>query len=159
MVGAMGDTQIPMSIPLDSDGFMRRECPSCERELKWRPTPDGQEAIPVPDGGYFCPYCGVQAPGDQWWTKRQRDAAIAKVKNKVVKPMLDDFGQSLQRLSSDHLRITTHPTATVPEPPLSESDDMHRVDFACHPSEPVKVAEAWDEPVHCLICDRADGAS
>ena len=24
-----------MEIPLDSDGFLRRECPTCEREFKW----------------------------------------------------------------------------------------------------------------------------
>lgn len=27
-----------MTIPLDSDGFLRRECPICEREFKWRPS-------------------------------------------------------------------------------------------------------------------------
>ena len=26
---------IEMSLPLDSDGFLRRQCPACEREFKW----------------------------------------------------------------------------------------------------------------------------
>jgi len=29
---------------------------------------------------------------------------------------------------------------------------MTRVDFACHPSEPLKILDDWHEPVHCLIC-------
>jgi hypothetical protein len=31
----MGDVSIPMSLPLDGDGFLRRECPKCERQFKW----------------------------------------------------------------------------------------------------------------------------
>jgi hypothetical protein len=49
----MSEVQIPMSVPLDSDGFIRRECPTCERELKWRPTSEGEEGAPTPEGGYF----------------------------------------------------------------------------------------------------------
>ena len=30
-----------MSSPLDSDGFLYRECPICEREFKWLHTPEG----------------------------------------------------------------------------------------------------------------------
>jgi hypothetical protein len=29
---------------------------------------------------------------------------------------------------------------------------MRRVDFLCHPAEPVKVLDDWGRPVHCLIC-------
>jgi hypothetical protein len=56
---------ITLGVPTDnSDGFTRWECPTCEREFKSRPTPDGEEPMQVLDGGYFCPYCGVQAPSD-----------------------------------------------------------------------------------------------
>jgi hypothetical protein len=36
--------------------------------------------------------------------------------------------------------------------PLTEMDDMTRVDFDCHPSELVKVVDDWTKAVHCLIC-------
>jgi hypothetical protein len=39
-----------------------------------------------------------------------------------------------------------------PAPELDEPDDMRRIDFTCHPAEPVKVLDEWDRPVHCLIC-------
>jgi hypothetical protein len=36
--------------------------------------------------------------------------------------------------------------------PLTEADGITRIDFGCHPSEPLKVLDDWHEPVHCLIC-------
>ena len=39
-----------MTIPLDSDGFLRRECPTCEREFKWRPSEaEAEEAVESAD--------------------------------------------------------------------------------------------------------------
>jgi hypothetical protein len=62
-----------MTISLDSDGFLRRECPTCERDFKWRPSEgEAEEAVEsANDAGYFCPYCGVQAPVDAWLTSAQ----------------------------------------------------------------------------------------
>jgi hypothetical protein len=148
----VSEKQIPMSLPLDSDGFLRRECPTCERELKWRPTPEGEQGEPTPEGGYFCPYCGVLAPSGSWWTKNQVAMTEATVHNEVIKPMLDDFSSSLQRASSQHLRITSTPVEPQEVPILAEADDMRRFDFECHPTEPVKVLDDWQGDVHCLIC-------
>ncbi len=66
----MSDDEVTlgMSIPLHSDGFLRRECPTCEREFKWLPNTndedDADDGEPLPSGCYLCPYCGVQAPAD-----------------------------------------------------------------------------------------------
>ena len=55
------DVTLEMSIPLDDDGFLRRACPTCEREFKWLPSTNDEEAIDSPEvDHYFCPYCGVQ---------------------------------------------------------------------------------------------------
>ncbi len=41
-VGVNDDrVSLAMSSPLDSDGFLYRECPICEREFKWLHTPEG----------------------------------------------------------------------------------------------------------------------
>ena len=70
------DVALEMSMPLDSDGFLRRECPTCEREFKWFHTPAEEgSAAPVIDGGYFCPYCGVQAETNTWLTQAGRPVA------------------------------------------------------------------------------------
>ena len=33
-----------VSLPLDSDGFLRRECPHCMQEFKWHHGPANEEA-------------------------------------------------------------------------------------------------------------------
>src|SRR6266511_2386951 len=89
------EIHLSMSLPLDSDGFLRRECPTCEREI-----------------------------------------------------------DRLNRSSGGLIGIEAHLERDEPEPApeLDETDDMRRIDFTCHPAEPVKVLDDWDGPVHCLIC-------
>jgi hypothetical protein len=70
------DVQLSISLPLDSDDFLRRECPTCEREFKWLPQQedagDGEDASAATARDaeapqhYYCPYCAVTAPSDAW---------------------------------------------------------------------------------------------
>jgi hypothetical protein len=133
-----------VSLPLDSDGFLRRECPNCERELKWRPTPEGEQGYPMPEGGYHCPYCDRRANEDSWWTKAQVahvDQVAADLADPVIQQAAEEIGGTYEPAGPRDL------TPLSPEP-----DDMRRVDFECHPVEPVKVLDDWTEPVHCIIC-------
>ena len=44
-----GEVTLSITIPVDSDGFLRRECPTCERELKWLPASEEDgDAADVP---------------------------------------------------------------------------------------------------------------
>lgn len=64
------EVQLSMSLPLDGDGFLRRECPTCEREFKWLPSPDqleegnGESRAAATDAeppeAYYCPYCATR---------------------------------------------------------------------------------------------------
>src|SRR5438128_2412969 len=105
------EVELSMSVPLDEDGFLRRECPTCEREFKWRTATDDEETTPEPEGGYHCPYCAVQAPSGSWWTKDQLEAAKAAAFDKVLKPRLQQFGGS--NSVSDFLSIEV----SVPDGP------------------------------------------
>jgi hypothetical protein len=134
-----GEVALGMTIPLDSDGFLRRECPTCEREFKWRPS-DGdaeEQGGPADTVCYICPYCGVQASADSWLTSAQVALAQNIVEREVIAPMASRLG-----------------VYEVPEAldPLTEVDDMTQVVFACHPSEPLKVLDDWRKPVYCLLC-------
>ncbi len=139
----MSDDEVSfgMTVPLDSDGFLRRECPTCERELKWRPSDaDGdQDVESADDVGYFCPYCGVQAPVDAWLTQAQAALAQNIVAREFIGPMVSKLG-------------------TYDEPdeldPLTEVDDMTLIVFPCHPSGPLKILDDWHKAVRCLICGR-----
>jgi hypothetical protein len=164
------EVQLSMSLPLDRDGFLRRECPTCEREFKWLPSPDdledgeaeggatAQDAPPLE--GYYCPYCVVTAPPDAWFTKAQVVVMHDIARRELIEPGLDHLEREIKRLnrsSGGFLAIEARLERDEPEepPPLEETDDMRRVDFTCHPDEPVKVLDDWDRPVHCLICGQA----
>jgi hypothetical protein len=135
------EVSLAMTIPLDSDGFLRRECPTCEREFKWRPSEAEAEedADSADDVAYFCPYCGVQAPADAWLTQAQLALAENIVDRQVIAPMVSKLGayESPDKLD-----------------PLTETDDMTLIVFPCHPPEPLKVLDDWHKPVHCLICGK-----
>jgi hypothetical protein len=153
----MSDDEVTlgMTVPLDSDGFLRRECPTCEREFKWLAAVDEEDASDVPDGGYFCPYCAIQAPSDAWFTKAQLELAESFVAKEVVGPMLDDLSRDMKRIgrqSGGILDVSVSRDEPEEVDPLVEEDDMRRVDFSCHPAEPVKVLDDWASAVHCLLC-------
>jgi hypothetical protein len=147
-------TRMEMVIPLDSDGFVRRECPTCERELKWLGAGDEGRVLPD-DSGYYCPYCGVQAPVDSWWTKPQIEYAEAIAVREIVEPGLKQFQDGLAKMarqSGGFLKFKAGNMEVDDPVPLVEPDDMQRVVCACHPTEPVKVADDWTKPVYCIIC-------
>jgi len=134
-----------MSIPLD-EGFLRRACPSCQREFKWHYGPtDDRPASFVDPPVYFCPYCGNSAPPDQWWTEGQREHALQVTGShagEIIRELLDD-SPFIVRSSDD---------GPEPPSPLIEPHDMVTVQSPCHPWEPIKVLEDWNDPLHCLLC-------
>ena len=159
---SMGDeVVVPYSLPLDSDRFLRRECPTCERECKWYSAADGEAAEKIPDGDYFCPYCAIQALPTAWFTQAQVALPRGLLKSEVAGPAIEKFAESLKdigRRSGGFLKVEggNHRRPARPDP-LTETDDMRRVDFGCHPDEPVKVLDDWCGAVHCLI--RGEGAA
>jgi hypothetical protein len=156
------ERELSVSLPLDSDGFLRRECPTCEREFKWLSSEEAEsEAALVPEGGYYCPYCIVQAPPDAWWTSTQIEFVNSVVSQEIVEPDLKKFERSLRHISRQSGGfISASPETEQPRDadPLVETEDMRRVDFGCHPGEPVKVLDDWTRDVHCLMCGTASAA-
>ena len=154
----MSESSIPIDLPLDADGFLRRECPNCERQFKWWTTPpseeDAEEAQEAPDV-YYCPYCHKPADPDAWWTKEQLEYAQELAAAEVLGPELRRFKNDVERdarRSRGLIRFDVSlPPLSRPEP-LAEPDDMVRVGVPCHPEEPTKVDEGWDGEVACLVC-------
>jgi hypothetical protein len=135
-----------MSLPLDGEGFLRRQCPACERELKFVVSDADDEQTQEAVAAVFCPYCAIQAPLDAWHTEEQLRYAEVMVAREGMGPIFD-------RAEASGFRVTRN----VPDEPapLTEDDDMRRVDFDCHPDEPVKVLENWAGTVHCIVCGAA----
>lgn len=152
------EIRVPVSLPLDSDGFLRRECPTCEREFKWFSHDEGDpEAEPATQ--YFCPLCGVPAGVDSWWTPAQLEYGVGNagpaidraVKDAVAGMFKGTKGISFKANSSFSLDIE------IPDP-LTEPDDMVMVEPPCHPNEPLKVPEEATDRIYCLVCGSAFAA-
>jgi hypothetical protein len=137
-----------VTLSIDDHGFLRRECPRCGREFKWL---HGDHGEAMPPGGYHCPYCDGRSE-DGWWTRPQLAAIEASVGEQAEDMLYQEF-KKLERHSSKFVKFkaSRSPRRSVPSIP-DEPNDMRRVDFPCHPSEPVKVLDSWSGPTHCLLC-------
>lgn len=149
---------VPISLPLDHDGFLRRECPHCLRQFKWHdgPANDEAEQQPTPTT-YYCPLCGEPAKPDSWWTQEQLDYAQGVAVPRAVRELAHGLKDSLESANSRFLRISVNEQVDLPEAPvpLSEPDDMVIVASPCHPYEPIKVIEGATDVLHCLLCGEA----
>ena len=158
----MSEIELSVSLPLDSQGFLRRACSACSREFKWFSV-EGDAASPAPEL-YFCPYCGVSAAPNNWFTLEQRAYIDTAVFDEVLGPSLEELAESVRQLNRSsggliEVTASVEPPERRQAPPVFEPDDMRQVSFPCHPKEPVKVDEAWRRPVHCLTCGRISDAS
>jgi hypothetical protein len=83
---------------------------------------------------------------DQWFTGAQ----VEHIDALAMGPLMDEADEFLSGLKSLRYERADRPPALkglAPDP-----GDMRRVEFGCHPADPLKVDERWTEPVHCLIC-------
>jgi hypothetical protein len=150
--------EISVTLPLDSDGFLRRECPHCVRQFKWHDGPANEEAEDQPAATtYYCPLCGQPAGPDSWWTQEQLDYAEGVAMPAAIQQLDDELGRAFKGMNSKHFKIkkTGHLDAPDEPMPLTEPDDMSIVTSPCHGYEPVKVPETESSPFYCLVCGAA----
>lgn len=142
------------SLPLNlDDGFIRRQCPSCNRQFKWHHGPiEDRPADAVDPPMYHCPYCGRAAPTDDWWT----DDQAAYISEAATGPASRAVNQELERmfrgLNSKRLKTSFKPAPEPPPSPPREPADMQTVQSPCHAWEPIKVLDDWQDPLHCIVC-------
>lgn len=149
---------ISVSLPLDNDGFLRRECPNCVRQFKWHDGPASEEAENQPSAdAYYCPFCGVAAATDQWWTTEQVEYTQGVAMPAAIQALDDELGSAFKGMSSKNVKIKQTGHLDVPDEPdaLTEPDDMMIVASPCHGWEPIKVPEDTTSPIHCLVCGQA----
>lgn len=146
------EIQVPFSVPLDSDGFLRRECPTCERQFKWF-SRDGGDPDAASVDQYFCPLCGASAGTDAWWTQGQLEYAQGIAGPQIDQFVQDSMTEAFRGLKNIEFKPDRNFSLDSPtSEPLHEPDDMVIVEPPCHPSEPVKVPEESIDRIHCLIC-------
>lgn len=145
------EISISVTVPLDNDGFVRRECPTCEQQFKWFSYSEGDpDAEPVDQ--YFYPLCGVPAGVASWWTPEQLEYAQGAAGPEVDRLVQDAVDKAFRGLKGMSFKANRDLTVGISAPALVEPDDMVIVEPPCHPNEPIKLPEHATEHVHCLIC-------
>lgn len=146
--------EIMADLPVDDDGFLRRECPSCLRQFKWfhGQTADRPDDFLEPEV-YFCPYCAEPSRHGTWWTPEQLEYLQGIAAGPLYQEAVEQLKQSLGSVRSRYLRLEVKASEPPDAPaPLLEPNDMAMVASPCHPFEPLKVQEDWIEPLACLMC-------
>lgn len=149
--------QIPIELPLDADGFLRRECPNCMQEFKWHhgKTDDAPPDFKYPDV-YWCPLCGTSATHDSWWTHAQLDYQTEVAARAAHEYLGNALNDTLHHHHNSSVRIEVQQGDHPNEPaPLVEPDDMIMIAPPCHPWEPVKVPDDAEAPFYCLVCGQS----
>lgn len=147
-----------ISLPLDDDGFLRRECPHCLRQFKWHNGPANEEAEQQPTPpAYYCPLCGQPAGQDSWWTHEQLEYAEGMAAPMVAQAVEEELKSAFKSSRSKSLRIEMTGHMDTPDLPLPlvEQNDMMMVVSPCHSWEPIKVPDDHTGALHCLVCGSA----
>jgi hypothetical protein len=143
---------IPVSIPLDEDGFLRRECPTCEQEFKWFNHTEGDPDAEQVDQ-YFCPRCGEPSGLDTWWTPSQLEYAQAAAQPDIDQYVKDSLTDAFNGVKGEGFKVNQNWSSESATPdPLIEPNDMLIVEPPCHPTEPLKVPDTATDRVHCMVC-------
>lgn len=146
---------LSVSMPLDNDGFLRRECPNRDREFKWHHGPASEEAESHTDPeAYTCPLCGQPAGPGTWWTREQLDYIHGAAAPAVQQVVQDELDQAFKGHNSRFIKVKSTSSSALPAGPmpLTEPDDMVIIASPCHAYEPVKVPEDAAGPFYCLVC-------
>lgn len=148
--------EIPFELPLDADGFIRRECPTCHQQFKWHHGRTGDApADHVEPTVYYCPLCGHAAAADAWWTPEQFDYQQAIVAAYAPLVAQEELKAAMRSAKGLQFRWKQLPPDELPNP-MVEPDDMDAVASPCHPWEPTKLQSlAENLEIHCLVCGEA----
>jgi len=147
----MDDISISLQLPLDKDGFLRRECPHCGRQFKqWQGTRDETQESPE---AYYCPYCYASADADTWYTAQQLEYIQQQAMAEIVGPNLYRLQEQIEQASQSGLfRVEMNIPLLVEPELLVEFNDMIRLEFPCHSEEPIKVDGQLSQEVACVLC-------
>jgi hypothetical protein len=147
--------EIGISLPLDNDGFLRRQCPHCNAQFKLHNGPANEEAEVVDTpAAHHCPRCGRPAEPDRWFTDEQVEYIDGVATPAVTRYADDLLRDAFKGINSKYLKVEMTGHLDAPDKPVAlvEPDDMMIVVSPCHSYEPVKVPEGTEGALHCLIC-------
>lgn len=115
---ADGHMQFRISIPADDDGYLGRECPSCDQ--MFRIHVDDYEQLPD-TADLYCVYCGHRTHHSEFMTRQQMDRAEQVVLDAGTQMLDQMLGDAFGRLSSStagsgFIQVSYESTPFSPQP-------------------------------------------
>lgn len=148
--------EIQASLPVDGDGFISRECPTCLGRFK----------APISEGnivGRFCPYCGHEGEGC-WWTPEQLEYMRALAIN-AIQPELDSaFGGLEQSNGLISITVDRSPPPAAVAPAEHDGGETRNRCSECGTEVKLELsrlltAEGASAPFTCLECGEPNQAA
>jgi uncharacterized Zn finger protein (UPF0148 family) len=126
------DFSMNVSIPLDDDGYLDRECPHAACVASFKILADDWTEK-VRDEEVFCPVCGHRGTSDQWLTQEQVKHLESSLLSEVM-PMIDEDLKRMTRNASRgmprggliSLSMSYKPSHPVTIVPLSAAELMQQ---------------------------------
>lgn len=127
---------LPMSVDVDAEGFIDRQCPARECEFLFKVYADDWSGL-IKGKTAVCPFCGHAATSDQWNTRAQVEQAkrvvVAALKRRVHDALKRDAArwnrsQPRNAFISMTMRVEARPTEVVL--PLEATNAM-RLKISC----------------------------
>lgn len=169
--------QIELSIPLDSDGYLRRECPFCRKQFKVLIPEDERENLAsraiqdhlpedlevdtvddehVDQGTLVCPYCGQEHSVRAWWTQEQIEfftQHARKIAHEIIQQTLGKSLRNLQRSSGGLISVEVETDFDALGEPIiaPDPDDMTLFALPCC-ERAIKIEDDWPGTIHCPYC-------
>ncbi|MFG2652775.1 hypothetical protein [Streptomyces sp. NPDC048436] len=160
IVSNQGDEfRVDVSVPLDEDGYLGRQCPECS--MSFRMNGEDYKAL-SDDLELWCVYCGHHQEHSEFMTAQQRDRvmrAVGDLGMQIVSQALSDAFRGLSRGSSRRsgLSISYKEKPFYPRPlPGIDEERLARV-RTCTDCQ-VRYA-VFDEHRFCPVCGRLPAES
>lgn len=140
--------EIPMSLRLDDDGLLRKECPFCEQQFKIFP----EDELSFKEK-YYCPMCGLSTSSDQFFTKDQITKAIDLSSNFMVDQINKGFGKVKNNFrGSKNVSFQFKPLPKKEPKTLVEISDFEHLIFSCCNSHSFVFAPLTYKVLYCHHC-------
>jgi hypothetical protein len=176
----VGIVSMKIKLPLDSDSFLRRECPFCKRHFKVMTTEEDRQSLVERElqayllqqgietetesletnetSELWCPYCGQEAPSNHWWTQEQcayinifAYNIAAQIINKELGRLKRSTSRSQKGLIGIDIKFEFK-EMPIKTPWISpETDDMTLHLLPCCESE-IKLLDGWRQRYYCYYC-------
>ncbi|MGE7546067.1 hypothetical protein [Sporosarcina newyorkensis] len=118
---------IPISLRLDDEGLLRKECPYCKIEYKVFPESETEE-IQIKS---YCPLCGLYSSWEQQFTQDQVEHLNQVIQNSASDLLNKSLGNMKKKIRNSPIKMKLTPLEKVDPKTLIEIKDFTQITTGC----------------------------